>query len=240
MVSIYDMKVIIVKNKKESVKKAVLIISSVIKKKPKSVLGLATGRTMIPLYKELIKKYKKNEIDFSKIHTFNLDEYVGLKENDKRSFHYFMNKYLFNHININKNGIYFPDSNFKKYEREIKKFGGIDLQILGIGKNGHIGFNEPGSSFQSKTRKVKLSDDTRKSNYKSFKLFRKVPKSAFTMGIKTIMNSKKIILLAFGKEKTDVVSKTINGKITTEIPASVLRKHRNITFIMDKKAAKKL
>ena len=234
------MRIIIVKNKKESVKKAVLIISNVIKKKPKSVLGLATGSTMIPLYKELIKKYKKNEIDFSKINTFNLDEYVNLKENNKRSFHYFMNKYLFNHINIDKNKIHFPNSDFKRYEKEIKRLGGIDLQILGIGKNGHIGFNEPGSSFQSKTRRIKLSDDTKKSNYKSFKLFRNAPKYAFTMGIKTIMDSKKIILLAFGKGKADAVAKTLNGKITTEVPASVLRKHRDIMFIIDKKAGERV
>lgn len=232
------MKIIIAKNKKESIKKAVSIISAIIKKKPKSVLGLATGKTMVPLYKELVKKYKKNEINFSKVSTFNLDEYSDLSENDKKSFHYFMNKYFFNHVNISKKNIHFPDSNFEKYEKMIFASGGIDLQILGIGHNGHIGFNEPGSSFHSKTRKIKLSDDTRKFNF--LRLSKNIPKHAFTMGIKTIMSSKKIILLAFGKEKTEAIAKTIHGKITEKVPASVLRKHKNAIFIIDKKAAGKL
>jgi len=234
------MKVIVVKNKRDSIKKAASIITNFVKKKPKSVLGLATGSTMIPLYKEMVKKYKKKEIDFSRISTFNLDEYSDLKKNDKKSFHYFMDKYLFSHINIDKNKVHFPNSNFKKYESEIKNLGGIDLQILGIGHNGHIGFNEPGSSFQSKTRKVKLSSDTRISNYKFFRLFGNVPKSAFTMGIKTIMNSEKIILLAFGKEKAKAIAKTLDGKITEEVPASILRKHKDVVFIIDKKAAAEL
>lgn len=234
------MEIIIGKNKKESIKKAVSIISKIVKKKPKSVLGLATGNTVIPLYKELVKKYKKNEINFSKVSTFNLDEYSGLSENDKKSFHYFMNKYFFNHVNISKKNIHFPNSNFKKYEKMIFASGGIDLQILGIGHNGHIGFNEPGSSFNSKVRKIKLSDDTRKFNYKFFRQSKSVPKHAFTMGIKTIMNSKKIILLAFGKEKAEAIAKTIHGKITTKVPASILRKHKNVIFIIDKKASGKL
>ena len=234
------MEIIISKSKKESIKKAVSIISNLIKKKPKSVLGLATGNTVIPLYKELIKKHKKNEINFFKVSTFNLDEYSDLSENDKKSFHYFMNKYFFNHVNIDKKNIHFPGSNFGNYEKEIKKLGGIDLQILGIGHNGHIGFNEPGSSFHSKTRKIKLSDDTRKFNSKFFAQSRKVPKHAFTMGIKTIMNSKKIILLAFGKEKAEAIAKTIHGKITTKVPASILRKHKNVIFIIDKKSGRKV
>lgn len=234
------MEIIIAKSKKESINKAASIISSTIKKKPKSILGLATGNTVIPLYKELVKKYKKNEINFSKVSTFNLDEYSNLNENDKKSFHYFMNKYFFNHVNISKKNIHFPGSNSEKYEKEIKKSGGIDLQILGIGHNGHVGFNEPGSSFHSKTRKIKLSGDTRKFNSKFFRLSKNIPKHAFTMGIKTIMNSKKIILLAFGKEKAEAIAKTIHGKITTKVPASILRKHKNVIFIIDKKAAGKL
>lgn len=234
------MKIIIAKSKKESIKKVVSIISSTIKKKPTSVLGLATGKTTVPLYKELVKKYKKNKINFSKVSTFNLDEYSNLSENDKKSFHYFMNKYFFNHVNINKKNIHFPDSNFKKYEKMIFASGGIDLQILGIGHNGHIGFNEPGSSFQSKVRKIKLSKDTKKFNSKFFRQSKNVPKHAFTMGIKTIMNSKKIILLAFGKEKAEAIAKTIDGKITTKVPASILRKHKNVLLIIDKKAARKL
>jgi glucosamine-6-phosphate deaminase len=149
-----------------------------------------------------------------------------------------MNKYFFNHVNINKKNIHFPGPNFEQYEKEIKKSGGIDLQILGVGHNGHIGFNEPGSSFHSKTRKIKLRGDTRKFNFS--RLSKNTPKNAFTMGIKTIMNSKKIILLAFGKEKAEAIAKTLDGKITTKVPASILRKHKNVIFIIDKKAAGKL
>ncbi len=225
------MKVIVLKSKKQVSVEAVKIVSNLVKKKPDVVLGLATGKTMLPFYKILTKQ----NLDFSKIKTFNLDEYLGLKKTNKKSFHYFMNKYFFNKINISKKNIHFPTSNFKKYEKEIKK-SKIDLQILGIGENGHIGFNEPGSSSKSITRKVKLAKSTTIVN----KLFGKSPKQAFTVGVKTIFNSRKIILLAFGSEKADAISKAIDGKLSEEIPASILRKHKDVTFILDKKAASKL
>ena len=225
------MKLIILKDKKQVSIKAGKIVSDLIKKNPNAVLGLATGKTMIPFYKNLTKQ----DLDFSKIKTFNLDEYIGLKETDKKSFRYFMNKYFFNKININKKNIHFPSYNSKKYEKEIKKEK-IDLQILGIGRNGHIGFNEPGSSFKSVTRKVKLTKNTRFVN----KLFGRSSTHAFTMGIKTIMSSRKIILLAFGFAKADAIQKAIEGKLSEDVPASILRKHRNVTFILDERAASKL
>lgn len=234
------MKLIITSNKKEAVKKAVSIISELIKKKPNAVLGLATGKTMIPLYKKLVKLYKNKKIDFSKIRTFNLDEYAGLKPTDKESYHYYMNKYFFNKININKSNTHFPSSNGKKYEQEIKKVKGIDLCLLGIGQNAHIAFNEPGSSFRSTTRKIKLTKQTRKINSKFFLSAKEVPRYAYTMGIKTIMNSKKIILLAFGKKKSDAITNSIKAKITEEVPASILRKHKDAIFIIDKKSSKGL
>ncbi len=211
------MKIIIAKNKKEAVKKAVSIVKRLIDKKPDVVLGLATGSTMISLYKELARLYKKGEIDFSKIRTFNLDEYVNNKE-----FHSYMNKYLFSKVNINKQNIHFPQVTGKAYDKEIKKSGNIDLCILGIGKNAHIAFNEPGSSFQSTTRKVKIVSEK---------------KEGYSMGIKTIMNSRKIILLAFGAEKAGAVAKSLKEKISEDIPASILRKHKDATFILDKEAA---
>jgi glucosamine-6-phosphate deaminase len=211
------MKLLIFKNKRGAVKRTADIISNQIKKKPNCVLGLATGKTMVPLYKELIKR----KLDFSKVKTFNLDEYTG-----KRIMHYFMDKYFFRKINIKKENIHFPDSKTKKITR-------IDLQILGIGRNGHIGFNEPGSSFNSKLRKVKLSKETKKANKIKFNY-------AYTLGIKDIMNSKKIILLAFGKGKADIIKKTLEGEITEKVPASFLRKHKNATLILEKEAAIKL
>lgn len=234
------MKLIITKDKKEAVKKAAEIISNLIIKKPDSVLQLATGSTMIPLYNELVRLYKKGKINFSKISTFNLDEYTGLKFNDKESYHYYMNKYLFNKVNIQKCNTYFPSSNKKEYEKEMNKLGGIDLTILGIGINDHIAFNEPGSSFKSTTRKVRLSEATLKANSKLFPTINKIPKEAYTVGIKTIMKSKKIILLAFGLKKSEAVRKALKEPIKEEIPASILRKHNNATFIIDKEASKKL
>jgi glucosamine-6-phosphate deaminase len=196
------MKLIITQSKKDAINKTAEIISDLIIKKPNAVLQLATGSTMIPLYNELVRLYKKGKIDFSKVSTFNLDEYAGLKFNDKESYHYYMNKYLFDKVNIQKCNTHFPYSNKKEYEAEINKHGGVDLAILGIGVNDHIAFNEPGSSFKSTTREVKLSETTLKSNSRLFPTIKKVPREAYTVGIKTIMKSKKIILLALGLKKS--------------------------------------
>jgi glucosamine-6-phosphate deaminase len=210
---------VIIEDKKRAVEIAVLIIEKLIQKKPNAVLGLATGKTMIPFYKELVSHYKKGKINFSKIKTFNLDEYVG---NNK--FHDYMKKNLFSKINIKKENTHFPSSKIKTYEKEIRKAGGIDLCLLGIGENAHIAFNEPSSPFNSETGKVITSDKKR----------------AYTMGIKTILNSKKIILLAWGKEKAKAVHDSLKKKISERVPASALRKHKDATFILDKPASSKL
>ncbi len=210
---------VIIEDKKRAVEIAVLIIERLIQKKPNAVLGLATGKTMAPFYKELVSHYRKRKIDFSKIKTFNLDEYT---KNSR--FHSYMSRYFFSKVNIKKGNIHFPSSNAKAYEKEIKKSGGIDLCLLGIGENGHIAFNEPLSSFNSITREVLTSDK----------------KKAYTMGIKTIMSSRKIILLAWGKKKAASIFKSLKGKITEKVPASILRKHKDATFILDKSAAGKL
>lgn len=236
-------KIIKKKNANEVGKEASNIVLNEIKKKPSLVLGLATGRTMIQFYRELVKLFKNKKINFSKVKTFNIDEYYGIDWNDLRSYKKYMDKNLFEKIKIKKENINFLDGskkNWRKecldYEKKIKEVGGIDLQILGIGRNGHIALNEPGSSFKSKTRKIKLNEETRRANVGFFNSIKEVPRYALTSGIKTIMGSKKILLLATGKEKRDVVKKALKGKITKKVPASILRKHRNVIFILDSNA----
>ncbi|MEK6953176.1 MAG: glucosamine-6-phosphate deaminase [Nanoarchaeota archaeon] len=222
-------------------KEAARIITNQIKTKPNSVICFPTGSTVLGLYKELIKNYKTHKVDFSKILVFNLDEYLGLSKKNKQSYNYFLNKNLFNHINIKKQNINLLDGstkNIKKlcldYEKKLKKHP-IDIIILGIGVNGHIGFNEPGSKFTSKTRIVNLSKDTIKDNSRFFKN-KKVPKKAITIGIATILSSKKIVLLASGKNKAEAIKKLIKGLITEKVPATALRKHKDVLVIIDKQA----
>ncbi len=220
------------------------IIMKQIKKKKNSVLGLATGATMVPLYKNLTKIYKDKKINFSKVKTFNLDEYFGLDGSEKESFRKFMYDSLFKKTNIKEQNINLLNgktSNWKKecndYEHKIKRAGGIDIQILGIGTNGHIAFNEPGSSINSKTRLVKLTSQTIRDNKKYFKN-KKMPEYALSMGIKTILSSKKVILLAFGENKSKIIKKFLESKPTKNIPATFLKSHDDLTVILDKKAAK--
>jgi len=245
MIKKHDFKFLVVKSEKDVAKEAAKLLCENIKKKPNLVLGLATGETMKPFYKELVKHYKKHHFDFSKVKTFNLDEYYPINNNSKNSFKHFMEKNLFQYVNIKKKNINFlsgENKNYKKqcaeYENKIKSSGGIDIQILGIGVNGHIGFNEPGSSFKSITRRVKLSDKTRKINSKYFPSLNLVPKHALTIGIKTIMSSKKIILLAVGDKKSYAIRKSLSKKISNKFPASILRKHKDVEFIIDYKVAK--
>jgi glucosamine-6-phosphate deaminase len=234
------MKLIKVKNYKELSEKASEIVIKEIVKKPNLVMGFATGRTQLGLYKRLVKAYKRGKIDFAKIRSFNLDEYYPIKKNDKRNFYYYMFKNLFSKVNIKKTNINLLNGEAKDwkkecgaYEKKLRK-NPIDIQILGIGVNGHIGFNIPGSGSNSKTRLVHLKNITIKRNSRLIK--RKIPTHALTMGIKTIMKGKKIILLAFGKDKRDAVRHLIKGKISKEWPASFLRKHKNFTVIVDKAA----
>jgi len=220
-------------------KKANEIVVDAVFKNPNLVLGLATGSTPLGLYQLLIKSFKGGKIDFSKVKTFNLDEYYGLKKNDSQSYSYFMDKNLFSKINIKKENIHILNGVAKnkkeecaKYEREIKKAGGIDLQILGIGADGHIAFNEPGSLLKSRTRLIKLKEQTRKDNARFFELKKEVPKFAFTMGIATILEAKKIILLA-GKNKKEIISQVLKTKINPQIPASFLKLHPRCIFIVE-------
>ena len=241
------MKIIITKDSDAAAEKAAQAIAKQIKKKPDSVLGLATGNTPLGLYERLVCLYKDKKINFSQVKTFNLDEYIGLGKKDKTGYAYYMNTNLFNHINIKKNNISLLDGKVKNiekeainYENKIKKSNGIDLQILGIGHNGHIGFNEPGTNKDSRTRIVKLTNNTRKFNQTNFGSLTKTPKAAITMGIGTILEAKKIILLATGQDKAEIVKKLIKGKITNRLPASYLKEHKDMILILDKQTAEKI
>lgn len=241
------MELIVVKNYEEMSKKAASIISSQIIIKPNSILGLATGDTPLGMYKELIKKYEQNEVDFSKVKTFNLDEYYGLDRDNIQSYYFYMINNFFKFINIDINNINVPNGTSNdieedclNYERKIKEAGGIDIQVLGIGVNGHIGFNEPNVNFEAQTHLVNLDEKTIKSNARFFNSIDEVPKKAISMGIKTILQSKKIILLASGESKAEAVYNTVKGKISPEIPSSILQLHQNVTIILDESAAKLL
>lgn len=232
---------IINENYEEMSKIAAMTIAEVIKNKPDAVLGLATGNTPIGTYKELIRMNKENKIDFSKVTTVNLDEYVGLSGDNPQSYRYFMNDNLFNHINIKKENTYVPngsakdlDEESKNYDKLIDDLGGIDIQILGIGNNGHIAFNEPDEVLISGTHLTNLTQSTIDANSRFFNSIDEVPKTALTMGLGQIMKSKKIILLANGSNKAAVVKEFLSGKITTQNPATMLQMHRDVTVIIDK------
>lgn len=237
-------RVLIVKSYEDVSFEAALRIAEAVKTKPDIVLGFATGSTPLGCYRELIRMYKSEGLSFSRVSTFNLDEYVGLPPDHPQSYHYYMFQNLFNHIDVKRENIHIPngvandlEEECRRYEDAIKQAGGIDLQLLGIGRNGHIGFNEPGSPFNSRTRVVKLSEQTRRDNARFFKSIDEVPTHAITMGIATIMEAKRIILLASGSAKAEAVAKAIKGPKTTMVPASALQDHPDCLFILDKEAA---
>lgn len=212
--------------------------------KPNSVLGLATGSTPLKPYSQMIELYKKGVVDFSKVTTFNLDEYVNLDVNDKNSYHSFMHENLFDHINIPEENINFLDGNAedpeeecRRYEEKIKAAGGIDIQLLGIGSNGHIAFNEPADCFQRWSHVVTLKESTVKDNSRFFKSIDEVPTQAVTMGIGSIMQAKKILIIAIGKNKAKAIKQLIDGNVTPMCPASVLQFHTDVTLMLDKAAA---
>ncbi len=238
------MKVIVTKDYDEMSQIAGKIFKERIQKNKDIVLGLATGSTPKGLYKELIKYYQKGELDFSNVKTFNLDEYVGLSETDKTSYRYFMNNIFFNHVNINKKNIHIPDGKAKnlekfclEYDKRIEDCGGIDLQLLGVGEDGHIAFNEPGDYLYTSTHITELAESTIQVNSRFFNSIDEVPKTAITMGMSGIMKSKEIILLADGKKKSEVISKFLNNKkVSTNVPVSFLWMHPNVTVIVDEEA----
>jgi len=237
------MKIIRTKNYDEMSKKAADIVLKKIKTSSFLSLGLATGSTPLGLYKHLIQDYLKSYTSYEYVTTFNLDEYVGLKPHHPDSYHSFMKKHLFHHLDIPTDQTHIPDgiaedlkSECKRYEKVIQDAGGIDLQILGIGTNGHIGFNEPDTSFHSSTHVVSLADSTRKDNARFFKNPEEVPTHAITVGLKTIFNSKEILLLVSGKNKAPILKQLVEGNINESLPASILKKHNHVTIIADEDA----
>lgn len=237
------MKLYAVKNYDEMSRKAANIIAAQMVLKPNSVLGLATGSTPVGTYQNLIEANKNGDIDFSEITTINLDEYQGLDANHDQSYRYFMNDNLFNHVNIRKECTYVPDGTIadadkacSAHEEIIRTSGGIDLQLLGIGGNGHIAFNEPCDHFPAETHVVTLTEETREANSRFFASIDDVPTHAYTMGIGSIMSAKKILLLANGEAKAQALYDTVYGPITPQVPASVLQLHPDVTIIADEAA----
>jgi len=239
------MKIYIVKDEKELSRKAANIISAQVIMKPEANLGLATGTSPIGTYAQLIEWYNKGDLDFSEVRSYNLDEYVGLPADHEQSYAWFMHHYLFDHVNIKPENIHIPNGMeldaevaCTTYDRLLEESGGIDLQLLGLGVNGHIGFNEPGDAFEKTTHKVKLTESTRQANARLFKEDESVPEYAYSMGIKSIMQARKILLIANGENKAEAVKKALFGPVTPEVPASILQLHNQVTVIVDEAAGR--
>jgi|SRR5690554_1449010 len=240
------MEVFIFENKKELFENLAKKYVDAINKNPNIKLGLATGSTPVPLYAALIKDHQVNKTSYKDVSTFNLDEYIGLSEGHEQSYRTFMNKTFFNHIDIKLTNTHIPSGSAKDLKLEAKAYdellkeNQIDIQLLGIGTNAHIGFNEPGSDFDSETIIVDLAKETKDANVRFFSSMDEVPTKAITMGIGSILKAKKIILVATGSNKAKAIKNTIEGKVTTDVPASILQKHPNVEIYLDKDAAKLL
>lgn len=238
------MKVHVFKDSQAVAKAAAMIFAAQMSEKPDSVLGLATGATPVETYKEIISLYNDGQIDFAKAHSYNLDEYIGLEPDHPQSYRYFMQEQLFNHINIDPQNTHVPSGIARDlaavcaaYDAAIKSDGGIDLQLLGIGKNAHIGFNEPSDHFSKGTLVADLTESTINANAKFFDSADEMPRQAVSMGIASIMKSRKILLIALGEDKAKAISDMVNGPITPQVPASILQLHDNVIVLLDKAAA---
>ncbi|MEC9488693.1 MAG: glucosamine-6-phosphate deaminase [Halanaerobium sp.] len=238
------MRLHIVEDYQEMSKKAATIVASQVTLKPESVLGLATGSTPLGMYRNLVQMYRDDIIDLSEVVTFNLDEYLGLGPEHPQSYHHYMHKNFFNQVNIPEDNIHLPQGNSenieqvcREYDRKIARYKGIDLQVLGIGVNGHIGFNEPDNKLKTATHQVRLTEDTIKANSRFFSSEEEVPRRAVSMGMGSIMQARMILLLASGKQKALAIKNSISGEITTEVPASLLQLHPEVITIVDREAA---
>ena len=238
------MRIIRAKDYADMSRKAANIIAAQVILKPDCVLGLATGSTPIGTYKELIKGYENGDLDFSLVKTANLDEYRGLEKSNDQSYDYFMKANLFNHININFDNLNIPDgenpdaeAECARYEAVVKALGGQDLQLLGMGHNGHIGFNEPADEFVKETHCVDLQESTIQANKRFFEKVEDVPTQAYTMGINTIMQAKMILVIVSGADKAEIVKKAFFGPVTPQVPASILQMHPNVVVVVDEAAA---
>lgn len=241
------MKLYRAKDYKDMSKIAANIIAAQVITKPDCVLGLATGSTPIGTYQQLIEKYNNGDLDFSAVKSANLDEYKGLTKDHDQSYYYFMNDNLFKHVNIDPANTNIPngmepdaDAECARYEKVIAELGGVDLQLLGLGHNGHIGFNEPADSFDKITHCVDLTESTLEANKRFFASIDDVPKQAYTMGIGTIMKAKKVLLIVSGADKADILAKSLFGPVTPEVPASILQFHNDVIVVADEAALAKI
>lgn len=241
------MKIIKAKDYDGMSRQAANILAAQIIMKPDCVLGLATGSTPIGLYKRLIEGYEAGDLDFSQVSTVNLDEYRGLPRDNDQSYYYFMNDNLFNHVNIDKANTNVPngmesdsEKECARYEALIKSFGGVDIQLLGLGHNGHIGFNEPADQFDKLTHCVDLQESTIEANKRFFASADDVPRQAYTMGIQTIMKAKKIVVVVSGADKADIVRDAFFGPVTPHVPASILQMHQDVILVGDEAALSKI
>lgn len=246
-IKILNMNIYITKDYDEMSKKAAELLASVVNETEKPILGLATGGTPAGTYTELIRMNKAGEVDFSKTTTFNLDEYYPINKDNEQSYYYFMRENLFKHINIDMKNTHIPNGSAKDcaaeseaYDNKIRETGGVDLQLLGIGSNAHIAFNEPGDHFPTKTQKTDLTEATIQDNARFFEKIEDVPTEAISMGIGTIMNAKRIILLASGESKANAIKESILGKVNPQVPGSILQFHKDVTMILDEAAAEEL
>jgi len=237
------MRLIVTKDYESMSVRAAQEMAKLIKTKPDAILGLATGGTPVGMYKILIEMNKEGNLDFSKVTTINLDEYIGLSAQHPKSYRFFMNENLFDHINIDKKNTFLPnglaeniEEEGKDYDAMIDSLGGTDIQLLGIGKNGHIAFNEPDQDLVAGTHSTKLTESTIKSNARFFNSIDEVPKTAITMGLGQIMKAKKILLLASGKDKAEAIKGLMSGKITTANPSTMLQMHKDVILIADEDA----
>ncbi len=237
------MRLIVCNDQQEIAKCGADLIAEVMEKNPHAVLGLATGSTPVPMYQELIRRYEAGKLDFSDVQSVNLDEYYPLSPDNDQSYRYFMNHQLFDHVNIDKAKTHVPDGLAKDpaaacaaYEEMIVSLGGIDVQVLGIGGNGHIGFNEPAEALDPKTHLTDLTPETIKANARFFESEADVPTHALTMGIGTILSARKILLIATGEAKAKAIATVLAGKLTTSCPASMLALHDDVTILCDRAA----
>lgn len=241
------MKIIRAKDYNDMSRKAANIISAQVIMKPNCVLGLATGGSPEGIYKQLIDWYNKGDIDFSEVTTINLDEYKGMARDCEQSYWYFMHKHFFDHVNVRPQKINVPDGTNMNVEEECARYdqiiqakGGIDLQLLGIGVDGHIGFNEPGAAFELGTHCVDLDESTIEANKRYFEKKEDVPRQAYTMGIKTIMQARKVLMVVSGKNKADIVKEAFFGSVSPKVPASILQMHPDFTLVGDAEALSKI
>ena len=237
------MRIVRAKDYDDMSRKAANILSAQVIMKPNCVLGLATGSTPIGTYAQLVEWYNKGDLDFSNVTTVNLDEYKGLNRENDQSYYYFMNEHLFSKVNVNHERTFLPDGTEKDsekacadYNQVIEDVGGVDLQLLGLGHNGHIGFNEPGDVFKAKTHCVDLTETTIKANQRFFASIDDVPRQAYTMGIQTIMQARKILVVVSGEDKAGIVKEAFFGPITPRVQASVLQLHPDVTVVADEAA----